>query len=73
MRLVVAETAASTWSYHLREVKDGKLYPGGGAPNALCGAALGWDTAIPLSAWGMKSHLPERWCAECERVKRGGA
>jgi hypothetical protein len=67
--LVVAETATSTWSYHLRRVgKDGRLYRGGGAPPALCGVALGWDTKISVTAWGAKSHLPEKWCMDCAKV-----
>lgn len=56
--LVIAETEASNWHYHLRRVVDGKLYPGGGAPPALCGARLGWDTTQPLSSWGLRSHIP---------------
>jgi len=67
--LVIAEKETSTWNYHLRRVgRDGKLYPGGGAPPALCGVALGWDTQIPLSAWGSKSHIPQTWCLDCARV-----
>lgn len=69
--LVIAETAASVWSYHLREVEDGKLFLGGGAPPALCGEELGWDTRIPLKAWGKKNHWPETWCKDCET--RAGA
>jgi hypothetical protein len=65
--LVIAETATGTWHYHLREVKDGRLYLGGGAPPAVCGVALGWDTRLPLSAWGTRDHVPSRWCSECER------
>ncbi len=65
MNLVIAETATSMWSYHLRQVEDGRLYPGGGAPPALCGAKLGWDTKIPLTAWGIKDHIPSSWCATC--------
>jgi hypothetical protein len=67
-RVVIAETATSMWNYHLRKVEDGKLYLGGGAPPALCGRKLGWDTKIPLTAWGTKSHIPQSWCKECERL-----
>ncbi len=67
--LVIAETSTSTWHYHLRRVgRDGKLYPTGGAPPALCGVALGWDTPIPLDAWGSKSHIPQHWCLDCATV-----
>jgi hypothetical protein len=65
VNLVIAETDTSTWSYHLREVVDGRLFLGGGAPPALCGAKLGWDTLIPLRAWGQRSHIPESWCKAC--------
>jgi hypothetical protein len=71
-KYVIAETSASTWNYHIREVVNDTFYYGGGAPRALCGQALGWDTRIPISAWalrgGMKSNLPESWCAECGRA-----
>lgn len=53
------------WFYHLRDVRDGKTYYGGGAPDALCGAKLGWDTKIPLDAYGQKSHIPTKWCEDC--------
>lgn len=65
MRLVISETATSTWHYHLREVKNGRLYLGGAAPNAICGAKLGWDTQIPLSTWGQESSHPAHWCERC--------
>lgn len=67
--LVIAETSTSSWNYHLRRVSaDGKLYPGGGAPPALCGRSLGWDTKQPLTAWGTKSHVPQHWCSDCAEV-----
>ncbi len=66
--LVVSETPTSTWNYHLREVVGGKKYLGGGAPPALCGAKLGWDTQIPLIAYGQRSHLPEKWCKRCREI-----
>lgn len=67
--VVVSETSTSTWSYHMRRVgEDGRLYLGGGAPPALCGRALGWDTKIPASAWGKTTHLGEKWCLECAKV-----
>lgn len=63
---VIAETASSSWNYHLRRIgEDGKLFPNGNAPPAVCGRALGWDTKIPLTAWGKRSHIPETWCLEC--------
>ena len=69
--IVISETATSTWHNHLREVGPEGLKPGGGAPPALCGAKLGWDTKIPLKAWGTKDHIPSVWCSEC--AKKGAA
>ena len=69
--LVIAETATSTWSYHLRRVIDGRLFLSGGAPPALCGARLGWDTQMPLESWGQRSHVPSSWCQDCARIGFG--
>ena len=72
--LVVSETSTSSWNYHLRRVTDGKLFMNGGAPPALCGRPLGWDTKIKLASWGAKSHIPETWCSACAaEAKRLGA
>lgn len=68
--LVIAETATSTWSYHLRRVEGGKTFLTGAAPSALCGQKLGWDTRIPLKAYGTKSHIPESWCSKCRDEAR---
>ena len=68
MRLVVSETASAVWFYHFREVKEDKLFPSGGAPAALCGAKLGWDTAIPVQTYGKKDHIPSRWCRDCAAI-----
>lgn len=53
----ICETGTGTWHYHLR--KDGSV----GA--ALCGKAVGWNTKIPLAAWGIKDHIPSKWCRTC--------
>lgn len=73
--LVIAETATSTWHYHLRQIGDEGFKPGGLLPQypALCGARLGWDTEIPLSTWGKRSdHIPEHFCQKCERGPEKG-
>ncbi len=63
--LIISETATSMWSYHLRVVgPEGPKY-GGRAPTALCGKALGWDTTMPIAAWGKPSHVPMRFCSSC--------
>jgi hypothetical protein len=68
MKLVIAETSTSTWHYHLREVIDDEVYLTGGAPPALCGAKLGWDTSFPLELWNRKSHIPEHFCQACTKL-----
>lgn len=65
------------WNYHLRRPALGAqgepvLFPGGGAPAALCGKALGWDTKTPLEAWGGESHIPQSWCGDCHAIAQGG-
>lgn len=71
MKLVIAETETSTWNYHLREVVDEKYWFGGGAPPALCGAKLGWDTKIPLMSWLSKDGM-SKYCAKCEKLALAG-
>ena len=70
IEFVIAETATATWHYHWREVVDGRLHLGGGAPPALCGEKLGWDTRIQPSVYGTKCHIPEVWCAACEAIRK---
>jgi len=66
--LVISETVSGTWNYHLRRVGPEGIKLGGGAPPALCGQKLGWDTKIPLKAWGTKDHIPSVWCSKCEEL-----
>lgn len=68
--LVIAETNTSMWNYHLRVVVDGKKYLTGGAPPALCGRKLGWDTKIPLRAWGNDNHAFASWCDTCATIAK---
>jgi hypothetical protein len=65
--LVIAETALSTWNYHLRlTTPDGVRRGGGVALEALCGKKVGWDTQVPLSGYGHKvEHIPETYCDRC--------
>ncbi len=69
-RLLIAETSTSTFSYHLRKVDPGEEKYGGGAGEALCGKAVGWDTKIPLSCWGKKDHLGSRYCQDCDNLAK---
>lgn len=68
--LVIAETASSTWHYHLREVGPGGLFLSGGAPPAICGRPLGWDTRAPLASWNHRGHVPIRYCQACDALAR---
>lgn len=54
-RLRVAEGISGNFYYHLRRPDD---------HFGLCGDRV-MRTSIPVSAWGTKSHLNERWCSRC--------
>jgi hypothetical protein len=56
----IVEGIAGVWHYHLSE--SGK----NGQP-ALCGNKEVMHTEVPLKAWGVKSHLNEKYCKECEK------
>lgn len=58
--LCVVEGVEGVWSYHLAPA--GTLTP-------LCTRVRPvMATGIPLNGWGHRaSHLPEKYCAECER------
>jgi len=67
-RLMVCESSTSMWNYHLRIVKEGEEKLGGGAGKSLCDKPMGWDTNIPLSAYGSVSHIDETWCKICYQI-----
>lgn len=68
-------TATPHSHLHIREVTDGRSYPGGGIPNpALCGADMlrGWDwgqavTADVIRAYLMPGHA-QPMCVPCADV-----
>jgi len=60
--LSVAEGIHGTWYYHLWV--QPKNSSGG---KALCGAQV-MVTSIPMSAWGTRTHLNERWCSLCKKL-----
>ncbi len=70
--LIITEHVIGYYSYHLSS-SDKKTV-------ALCGKDSMMQTEIPLSAWGTKSHLNERWCCHCvakyaeleQRIKKHG-
>lgn len=59
--LHITEGVAGVWFYHLS--------PAGINSKALCGAQT-MLTQLPLSAWGVRGHLNERYCAVCEGAGR---
>jgi hypothetical protein len=56
MELKVAEGISGTWFYHLSCDEY--------STRALCGERT-MLTGVPLSAWGKRGHLNERWCDKC--------
>lgn len=56
-QVAIVEGVEGFYRYHLIEApsRNGK---------ALCGAPC-MVTAIPLTQWGQKTHLKEKYCAEC--------
>lgn len=57
--LHITEGVAGTWYYHLSPVETNA--------RGLCGAQT-MNTQIPMSAWGSKGHLGERYCKDCQRL-----
>jgi len=58
--LVIRESIHSSFFYHVAE---------GNIP--LCGNKSTMYTKIPLSCWGMRTHLNERYCPECDKRFKG--
>jgi hypothetical protein len=56
----VVEGIAGVYSYHLRDASQ----RGAEALPAACDAKV-MATGFNLSAWGLKSHIPSRWCRTC--------
>lgn len=70
MTLIISETSTSTFNYHLRRIDDlvGPKYSGDSNLIALCGQKLGWDITMPITAYGLKSHVPYKWCKKCKEL-----
>ena len=54
--LHITEGVGGVYSYHLSEA--------GTNARSLCGAQT-MNTQIPVSSWGVRGHLSEKWCAKC--------
>ena len=59
--LTIREGVESVWHYHL--AVDGL---------PLCGRSKGitMPTQLPINTWGMKTHIHETYCKECERIAK---
>lgn len=57
--LTIVEGIAGTDFYHLRIA---------GQSAALCGESNVMPTSVPIGAWGLVTHLHERYCKECENM-----
>jgi len=55
--LTIRESIHGNFFYHIAE---------NGVP--LCGNDHTMITRISLSCWGMKTHLHERYCPECDKI-----
>lgn len=60
--LTLLEGIHGTFHYH---------YPDRTGKHALCGETLVMPTLIPVSAWGVRTHLHERYCKKCEDIAFG--
>lgn len=54
----ITESIGGNWFYHVS--------PQGINGKAVCGART-MHTSVPLNAWGIKTHLNERYCSECAK------
>lgn len=59
--LSVSEGIGGTFFYHLS--RDGGIH-------SICGVPT-MPTRVPVSAWGVRTHLNERYCTKCEIVELG--
>jgi len=57
--IVITEGIGGTFYYHFSEKKK--------FIRSLCGKKT-MTTALPVSSWGIKTHLNERYCEECFKL-----
>lgn len=55
--LTIRESIHGNFFYHIAE---------GNTP--LCGNANTMITSVPLSCWGIKTHLHEKYCMICDKI-----
>lgn len=60
--LVVDETVSGVYFYHIKE--KGTFKPICGIDRQLLGKDL------PLTHWGLRGHLQEKYCKECDKLMR---
>ena len=56
---IVTEGVQGTWYYHISKKNE--------FTKSLCGAHA-MITSLPLSSWGIKSRLGERFCDQCKSL-----
>lgn len=57
--MIISEGVEGYYFYHIS--------PDDSPTKSLCGKTV-MPTQIPVSTWGFKGHLNERYCAECEKL-----
>ena len=60
--MFIVEGVAGVWFYHLSDT--GKS----GHP-ALCGEQDVMSTSLPITSWGYRGHLKERYCTTCQTLR----
>lgn len=61
--LFIVEGVESVWYYHLSET-------GRNAKPPLCGQGTMMSTELPLDTWGLRTHIGEKYCPECDKLAR---
>lgn len=57
--MIISEGVEGYFFYHIS--------PNDTPVKSLCGKLV-MPTSIPLTTWGTKGHLNERYCNECEKL-----
>jgi hypothetical protein len=60
-KLYIVEGIEGYYRYHLSEHNEN-------CKPAICGNSHVMITGIPLSSWGIVSHLKERYCEHCDKI-----
>lgn len=55
----VVESIRGNFFYHLAVDED----------NTICGSKEFMERNLPIETWGMKTHLGERYCHQCDMIR----